>query len=191
MPAFNPLCSSPATVSARARRSRQRQERVEAGWRDGRYRDPTATPAAPYVYVSRWRSAHRDSARASDRTSKGMKRNPTFKRAWPLILDHYGAACLKCGSTDRVAPDHVLPVMLDPIARNVLANLQPLCRACNSFKRSRSEDYRPDLGAWIVSQFAELAQIPLHPTKRRPRYGHTQFAFPIVHPVDADPIPEL
>lgn len=164
---------SPATLAARERRARQRQARIEAGWRDGRFRDPSTAPVPPYLAVQRWRLAHRDTARLMDRVYKGMKRSKLFQSAWPQILAYYGGACLCCGSTERVAPDHVLPVRADPVARNILANLQPLCRRCNTWKRDRVEDKRPDAGAWIVATFGDDASKPLHPTGKRARYGHT------------------
>jgi hypothetical protein len=161
----------PRTLYQRQRRARIRQARLEAGWRDGRYRDPSTAPAPPYLAVQRWRLAHRDEARFRDRIYKGMKRHPLFVRAWPLILAHYGPGCVKCGSMDRVGVDHVQPVLPDPLVRNVLSNMQPLCRSCNTWKRSRVEDYRPDAGAWIVATFGADASVALHNTKPRARYG--------------------
>lgn len=175
---------TPQALKARERRAHARQLRLEAGWTDGRYRDPSKAPKPPYMAVQRWRLTHRDTARLSDRVYKGMKRNRLFLRAWPEILAHYGGRCLCCGSTDSIAPDHVLPVLDDPITHNVLANLQPLCRRCNSMKRSRPEDYRPDHGAWITATYGDEAAKTLHPTKRRARYGSNGWKLIISNTID-------
>lgn len=182
MPAYDPANTNPATLLQRERRKRLRQAKLEAGWVDGRYRAPSAAPRQPYLAVQRWRFTHRDQARMLDRVYKGMKRNLIFQAAWPRILAHYGGGCIKCGTTERVAPDHVLPVLGDPVARNVLRNLQPLCRHCNGMKRGRSDDYRPDGGAWIET--LPSYNVTLHPTGKRARWGSNQWMY--VRPVSKD-----
>lgn len=67
---------------------------------------------------------------------------------WKLLCDCFGNKCLKCGSADRLSIDHVVPV---PEGNNLIDNIQPLCRGCNSGKRGNYTDYRrpDDLAAFL------------------------------------------
>jgi len=61
------------------------------------------------------------------------------------VFGHYGRACLRCGSMEKICLDHVVPIAGG--GKNAAANLQPLCRSCNSKKGARKvSDYRSDLG---------------------------------------------
>jgi len=61
------------------------------------------------------------------------------------VLKYYGRACLRCGVTEKICLDHVVPLAHG--GKNTAANLQPLCRSCNSKKGARKvSDYRSDLG---------------------------------------------
>ena len=64
---------------------------------------------------------------------------------WLAILDHYGNACLACGSTENIHKDHI--VALANGGSNWASNLQPLCQSCNSSKGTNTVDYRPTLEA--------------------------------------------
>lgn len=46
-----------------------------------------------------------------------------------------GAACARCGSTERLTVDHVIPMIRG--GSDELSNLQTLCKSCNSAKRDR------------------------------------------------------
>ena len=63
---------------------------------------------------------------------------------WLAILDHYGNACLACGSTENIHKDHI--VALANGGTNWASNLQPLCGSCNCSKHTNTIDYRPDSG---------------------------------------------
>lgn len=56
------------------------------------------------------------------------------------IFNKYGAACLRCGSTEKLSIDHVVPVAKG--GENHVKNLQPLCKSCNSRKSDQIIDYR-------------------------------------------------
>ena len=62
---------------------------------------------------------------------------------WLAVLAYYGGQCLLCGSK-RTTKDHVQQVSKGGSDR--CANLQPLCRPCNSEKHD--VDYRWDSGEW-------------------------------------------
>lgn len=63
----------------------------------------------------------------------------TFKE-WQDLLDFYGRKCLRCGSTENITQDHVIPLHLG--GSDDIDNIQPLCRSCNSKKNARRIDYR-------------------------------------------------
>jgi len=46
-----------------------------------------------------------------------------------------GAACAKCGSTEKLTVDHIAPMIRG--GSDDLSNLQILCKRCNSSKRDR------------------------------------------------------
>lgn len=52
------------------------------------------------------------------------------------VFERHGCACLRCGSTQYICLDHIIPVVAG--GSNDLDNLQPLCRSCNSSKGGRN-----------------------------------------------------
>ena len=54
---------------------------------------------------------------------------------WKNMLDECGGACLHCGSTQDITQDHIIP--LSKGGQNVIENIQPLCRSCNSKKHDK------------------------------------------------------
>lgn len=122
--------------------------------------------------ASRWRRNHPDKARAISRdgTRKWKKNNPEADAAsvnrrrtrkttaggnytaaeWKALVEHYGNQCLCCGRADvKLTADHVVPVVKG--GSSDIENIQPLCGSCNSKKKDRIIDYRPNagLGRWI------------------------------------------
>lgn len=73
--------------------------------------------------------------RAAGYRPKGIQR-----KAWAFILEVCGSRCLKCGITERLEADHVLPINLGGL--NAVDNYQPLCRSCNARKSDTHVDYR-------------------------------------------------
>lgn len=51
-----------------------------------------------------------------------------------------GMACLKCGATESLSLDHVIPLASG--GDNGIDNLQTLCKSCNSAKGNTTKDYR-------------------------------------------------
>ena len=54
------------------------------------------------------------------------------------VFKKYGKKCIKCGATKNIQLDHINPVANG--GEDSLANLQPLCRACNSSKGCSVEE---------------------------------------------------
>ena len=65
-----------------------------------------------------------------------------------LALAYYGEVCMKCGSTEDLTYDHIIPVNAGRICDWSFLNLQILCQSCNSSKSDHFMfDYRPmDIG---------------------------------------------
>ena len=63
----------------------------------------------------------------------GRKSLPVQVRAQVLARD--GLRCTRCGATDRLTIDHIVPVAKG--GSDDTTNLQTLCKSCNSGKRDR------------------------------------------------------
>jgi 5-methylcytosine-specific restriction endonuclease McrA len=61
-----------------------------------------------------------------------------------LILEVFGEKCMKCGSVDHIAVDHIKSRLYHPALELDPTNMQVLCRSCNSSKGARvTIDFRP------------------------------------------------
>jgi 5-methylcytosine-specific restriction enzyme A len=79
----------------------------------------------------RCRSCSRAKERArGTRTSRGYD-NDWLRLSPNAIAQH--PYCSSCGATDDLSADHIVPKARG--GRNVLSNVQVLCRSCNSAKR--------------------------------------------------------
>ena len=56
------------------------------------------------------------------------------------VFQRDGMACLRCGATDSLSLDHIVP--LGSGGDNATSNLQTLCKSCNSSKGNTTKDYR-------------------------------------------------
>jgi len=62
-------------------------------------------------------------------------------KEWKDLCDLFGNKCLACGNTTLpLTVDHVIP--LSKGGTNDITNLQPLCKPCNTNKRTSETDYR-------------------------------------------------
>lgn len=59
---------------------------------------------------------------------------------WLALVEFYEETCLCCGERGNVNRDHVVPIVKG--GENTIANIQPLCKPCNSSKRVSETDYR-------------------------------------------------
>lgn len=62
---------------------------------------------------------------------------------WMGLCSCFGGVCLCCGAAGRLSIDHVQPVTKN--GTNLISNIQPLCRSCNSSKSDKNRDYRDPL----------------------------------------------
>jgi len=109
-------------------------------------KDEDAT--ARYQAVKRYRKANKAKVNAEDRQSKALKRHPFFVEMKQEMIEYYGDKCLSCKRRKSNCMDHVIPLAQN--GGNYPANLQPLCRRCNTSKQRQSTDFRHDKGKWLA-----------------------------------------
>lgn len=146
---------------ARNETAKERERRIADGWFPRRTGD--AAKAHRRECSRRWQSEHRDSINAWFRNwrkrdpekNRERDRNHKLKRQLHIVgrgsftqaefralCDKYGNICLCCGESKTLVPDHVIPLVKGGM--NVIANIQPLCVSCNSRKKDKTIDYRPE-----------------------------------------------
>lgn len=59
---------------------------------------------------------------------------------WRALCEQFGNRCVCCGEKTKLTVDHIIPVSKGGTSN--IANLQPLCRPCNSRKGDSTHDYR-------------------------------------------------
>jgi len=76
------------------------------------------------------------------RLDSQLRRNKTLgvidKIAWLKKLRAFGGKCAKCGSSEKIQIDHIVPISRG--GTNHITNLQPLCSHCNASKGSKIKD---------------------------------------------------
>lgn len=93
--------------------------------------------------------------RQSEREVAGTLTDANIKTLFEMYPN-----CLKCGSTDNLSIDHIVPISRG--GSNYFSNLQVLCRSCNSGKGNHhSTDYRPSGRSEIRTQSAKDATLPI------------------------------
>ena len=84
----------------------------------------------------------------ANRQARKRQAGGTFtQEEWESLCAYYNYTCLCCGKREpeiELTVDHIVP--LSQGGSNSLGNLQPLCRSCNSRKRTRTIDYRLEWG---------------------------------------------
>lgn len=104
----------------RARNIEAMREKSRAYWRN----NPEA------------RRANRRNRRARLRAAGGH----VSAAEWQSILDRFNGKCAKCGASENIHMDHVVPLAKG--GRHSIDNVQPLCQTCNLRKHTKTEDYR-------------------------------------------------
>lgn len=94
------------------------------------------------AYLREWRKKNPDRARAHLRASFHKRRvaagAESFTSAeWRALLLGHGPACGYCGKVAPLTADHRVP--LSRGGMNVIANIIPACRSCNSRKNVMTE----------------------------------------------------
>jgi len=101
-------------------------------------------------YQKKWIKKNRDKTKNYDgkyRARKNGSNGNVSDIEWKELCSHYGNICLRCGSSENITQDHVVPISKGGF--HIIYNLQPLCKPCNSVKHNKTIDYRPD----VISDF--------------------------------------
>lgn len=72
---------------------------------------------------------------------------------WKFLCKLARSRCLSCGIESKLTIDHIIPIELS--GQNVITNIQPLCRSCNSKKHIGIVDYRSKKFKQAVVKFAQ------------------------------------
>lgn len=98
-------------------------------------------PEQTLAIRARYRQRRRAEIRMSDQARRSGGSNALTVAQWDEIVAFYGNRCLACGAIEKITMDHIVPVSLG--GKTEAANVQPLCRHCNSKKSTKIIDYPP------------------------------------------------
>lgn len=103
------------------------------------------------IWDKNWYYANPEKAKTNHSVAHGKRRallkgssGKISSKEWREVLSLYGNKCLCCGSKDNLAMDHVIPIIIG--GKNEVDNVQPLCKFCNSRKKTQTTDYRFNIG---------------------------------------------
>lgn len=110
-------------------------------------------PAKKAARRRRWEEANRETLRVVKairqrvRAHKIRAQDGQFSSAeWEALCTRYGNICLRCGAAGvPLTVDHVVPISKG--GTNWITDVQPLCKPCNSWKGTKTIDFRPDSAA--------------------------------------------
>lgn len=91
----------------------------------------------------KWLAKNMDKRRATALRYARRKRGggeSVADEEWKRLCNMFDNRCACCGEAKPLEADHIVP--LKKGGRNVIENLQPLCRACNARKHTSIVDYR-------------------------------------------------
>lgn len=140
--------------------------------------------------TKRWHQDHRDQSNAAKRKwgKQNKDRVNTFTRVrrgriranggsftvqqWEVLCAKYDHRCLRCGEQKPLTIDHIVPVSKE--GSGDISNIQPLCYSCNTAKKDRTIDYRPDedivMGARLINEWwvkEQPSHVPQDPETQR------------------------
>lgn len=95
------------------------------------------------AYMKAWRLRNperaREFLRASFHKRRVLSRGESFTaKEWAALCAQHGDVCAYCGASGRLTADHRIP--LSRGGRNVIENILPACKSCNSRKHTMTED---------------------------------------------------
>lgn len=95
------------------------------------------------AYMKAWRQRNpqkaREFLRASFHKRRVLSHGESFTaNEWTVLLAQCGDVCAYCGADGPLTADHRIP--LSRGGRNVIENIVPACKSCNSRKHTMTED---------------------------------------------------
>jgi 5-methylcytosine-specific restriction endonuclease McrA len=93
---------------------------------------------------------------------------------WSTVCKHYGNICVRCKEERPIVKDHIIPVAKG--GTDGADNLQPLCQHCNSWKKDRVMDFRPDRSCVWAKGMEMLENRPVYGVRKGDAtYGNLVF----------------
>lgn len=105
---------------------------------------------------SKWGETSGNTEKRSERLSAARQKGRHSAEEWAFLVEICGGKCCKCGSTQRICKDHIIPIYQG--GSDGIDNLQPLCSSCNSSKGPSNEDLRPSNWTQLLKE--RLAKTP-------------------------------
>lgn len=92
---------------------------------------------------NRWRNANPETDNARSHRRRARARNASGRHTGEdikMVFARDGNKCLRCGATERLTIDHVVPLAVG--GSDAVDNLQTLCKSCNAWKGTCILDFR-------------------------------------------------
>jgi 5-methylcytosine-specific restriction endonuclease McrA len=115
---------------------------IEAGEQRKKQRKRTEAATSAHWGENRPQETGDHKQRRSQRLADARKRGRHTAEQWQALLEFCGFKCVKCGETEGLCKDHIIPIYQE--GSDSIENLQPMCTPCNSRKGSDATDHRPD-----------------------------------------------
>lgn len=93
--------------------------------------------------LKKWQVAHGADSCTARRSKTRANGGHIAGREWRELKKKYNYTCLRCGKREpeiKLTLDHIIPISSG--GKNVIENVQPLCKSCNSAKHTADTDYR-------------------------------------------------
>lgn len=103
-------------------------------------------PESAKLRHTSWRARNPEKIREMTHARRARKNNSGGRflvAEWRALKEAFGFVCLRCGvaeSKSKLVMDHVVPLAAG--GTNDISNIQPLCAKCNSWKYTKTIDYR-------------------------------------------------
>lgn len=122
--------------------SKNNPEKVKA--RRNRWESKPENKETKRKLLKRWRDEHPNKSREHNQNRRARLHGSggiITDNEWDELLRLYNYSCLCCGKQEvKLTIDHIIPISLG--GKNVIDNIQPLCKTCNSKKHTKIIDYR-------------------------------------------------
>lgn len=125
------------------RRTQTWRERNRDRDRANAARRRSEKPAECRAAIKRWEQANPDACLRYRTNRRARLAGGSFSREeWRELCGLYEGTCPRCRrAVKRFTVDHIIPLVLG--GSNYIWNVQPLCKSCNSSKRTSLEPWYP------------------------------------------------
>lgn len=118
------------------RRMKEWMKKNPEKWRESNRR-------AVAAYKLRNKNAAKEHVRARNLRMRGLSGHHTLAEWLFLCSSMFFGRCACCLAKTDLTRDHIIPITVSGSSDDI-TNIQPLCRACNASKGTKTIDYRGD-----------------------------------------------